>query len=208
MKVRNYLAFACVSAVFLLSGCVSTTSLSMQDRQSIHTVMVDKNISVPKDIYIYGPNEALPLAAGGLIGGLMSAPAAKNDQRDMQQLVSDNHINIGQIVRNQFINQINSSTGMKVNNRGYVDANLVIAIKLYGVTVTNPFSSVVVPLLSFDAKLIRNNQMVWEGHNLAKSLDKSLPRYTMQQIQDNPQYLYQMWNFVAQELVGDMVKTL
>jgi hypothetical protein len=182
-------------------------SLHTADKQSIHTVSIDKNIFVPQNMYYMGANArgtlAIPLAGPSvaLAVGAREAPA-------IQKFIKANGIRLDQIVRNQFIQQINQKTNLKVIDKGHADAQLVIMITGYGLSIPNGFHSELVPILGIKATLTRNGQIVWIGQDYNSVLASGLLRYTWQQIQQNPQLLHQMWDSDAEKIIGRIVATL
>lgn len=80
----------------------------------------------------------------------------------------------------------------------------------YGISIPHGFSTDYVPVLAVNAKLVRNNQIIWQDSERFLPLSKGLPRYKMNAIISDPKNLSAMWDkasaIVVNKMINDMNK--
>jgi hypothetical protein len=192
----------------ILTGCSTITPMSPETKQSVHTVSVDNNINVAKTMYYLPPSAYLPIAFGGLIGAAVTADSTAKGEEELRNKAISNHVLIDQIVRDQFIKEINAHDTFKLVTNKNSDATLIIAIPSYGISIPSGFSTQLSPIVTIDAKLIRNGNVIWSYKTTNALALSGVPRYTLDEINKNPLLLKEMWTAEANILVSKMVSTM
>lgn len=210
MKIRNTkIILLLIILNFLLNGCVTTIPLSDANKQMIHAVSIDNNVNVPKEMYFFGGGSQLAMfVPGGAIGGAITGAINASKGDSMQKLIEANHIYIDQIVKNQFEQQIKNNSNLKLVSQQNADAIFMINIKSYGFSISNGFSVKLKPVLSLQASLVKQNQIIWQDSYYIDPLASGMPSYRMHDLQQNPDLVYQAWNEAAQKAVTHIIKTL
>lgn len=189
----------------LLSGCatVSHVPLSKHNSQSIKTVYINPEISKPEKMYQFASGSQFPLvfgALGGIVSGLVNAQAAISTQK----FVEKNNIDIKKIVYQRWVKQINNRSKFKLSNQPS-DTILITDIVSYGISIPHGFSTDYVPVLRLNARLVRNNQIIWQDSGCVLPLTSDMPRYKIDQIIKDPKILYAMWDNASDKIINNML---
>ncbi len=202
--IYRFISVILVSAI-LLTGCATVSHVPMDKQNSkvIKTVYVNPEIKKPATMYEFASGAQFGLL-GGAVGGLLSGVASAKEAMTTQQFAEKNNIEIQKIVYQRWINQINSNSRFKLSNKN-ADATLVTDIVLYGISIPHGFSTDYVPVLFINAKLMRDDKIIWQDSEQVSCLANGMPRYKMDQIISDPKKLYAMWDKASEKIINEML---
>lgn len=201
-KISSYIFL--ISIIFS-SGCVTLNHkpLSPKDSQSIKSVYVNPEIKKSAKMYELTHEQNVAGMALGPVGVLASA-ALKNHAESTQEFSERNKIDIRNIVYQRWKKQIKNRSGLKLEDKP-ADTVLITEIPQYGISIPHGFSAEYVPVLTLNAKLVRNNQVIWQESGLVLPLTRGMPRYKMNAILEDPQKLRIMWDKAAEKIINEML---
>jgi hypothetical protein len=180
--------------------------ISKENSQSIKTVYLNPQIKKPEKMYDFASGSQVGMAFGA-IGGLVSGMASEKEGESMQQFAESNKIDIRKIITRQWENTIREKSRFKLSNQPN-GAVLTTDIIMYGISIPHGLSSDYVPVLAINAKLVRNNQVVWQDSGRVLPMSSGMPRYKLDQIVRDPAKLSEMWNAASGRIIGEMVADL
>jgi hypothetical protein len=188
-------------------GCMASKNvhLTPQNKNKIKTVYIDPNVKVPKGIVYQGKGHLVGQYFG-LVGELIGA---KEDQKTgvvVQRYAQKNHINIAQIINDQWKRQLKEKNLFKPGS-SKSDAVLSTEVVAYGFQLANGINSSQKPMLALYSKLTRNGEVVWRKYMVDALLFDSLA-YKYDVYMNNKNIFFNMWDNSAQKLVGYMIADL
>lgn len=183
----------------VLSGCAATPiALSQQNSRLIHTVYINPHMKKPEKMYTF------------LIGdqfGLLSSAIARSVTHFGEQFVEENHIDIKNIIHQQWAKQLRQKTQFNLSPSSG-DTNLITEITMYGISIPHGYSTEYVPVLSMNAWLENKGVIIWRDSGSITVLSSGLPRYKMGEIYDDPKNLSLMWDKAAEKIINKMLSKL
>jgi hypothetical protein len=203
-KISNYIIL--VLLINLIVGCATTQSISVQDRQAIHTVTVNPKVKMPDKVYYMGPGFGY-FMMGGVIGGAIAAAGNVSKDTQLQNYVVANDIHMDQIMRAHLLQQL-PDAGLKFVAQGPADAAMNIKIKVYGFSIPQGFSTAVVPILRVEVNMTRDNQVIWSSSYYVDPLFGKMPKYQPSDLLNDPKLIVQAWNLAAQKASEHIISTL
>ncbi len=204
--MKEHLMALTLGLTLILTGCATSINLSPQQRQNVKSITINSNIPVPHDMYYMGDTERATIFLG-VIGGIAEAAIDDNKSKKLILLARKNNIDIRQIVKIAFINQINQR---KLFNlvEAHGDAQLNIIIKMYGLSVPVGFSMKLTPVLAVIANMTnQHNQIIWQKEKLI-NVDRNMPTYNAQEIKANPALLKKMWTAASVQIAAETLQSL
>lgn len=159
------LIYALAIPVVLSTGCSTTNSLplSNENRTSIKSVYIDKNVAKPKAIYWRGTMQAWGGTLFGAVGGAATSNAGMTDAALMVKFMEKEHIDLSEIVYSEVSKQVAALKIFRISDSNNADARLIFFVDMYGFNKTQPFGSHMNPLIRITGKLIKpNNEIVWQ----------------------------------------------
>lgn len=201
-KIFNTLVV--VYVCFFLSGCVSTITMTPQEAKSIKTIAVSQKVTPAKGMYYLDQKH---IWASACIGVLACAiPCC--DEQQIKEAALKEKIQITEIVRNEFINQLKQNTRFKIANNEYSDAIIYLEIRGYGLTIPTGFTSKLKPVLMVVGRLINHDgKVLWQDSESIRSF-KNLPDFEASELLQDPHNLFVAWNAAAQVVSKKLVKSL
>lgn len=193
-----------ISCAILLVGCSQKIPLSENDSQQLKSIYVNPDIKKPTSISHKGKAQATVGTSVGVVGLLVSAAIDHHDSEAVTHL--SKNIDINKIVCDEW--------KKKLAEKGYkekqgADVVLVTEISDYGLSVSDIFTKTYRPILSIKAKLIKNNRVIWQDSDqFDPSLDNSLPQYNLEEIKQNPNYIYVMLDKEAERIITRMLDNM
>lgn len=199
----------CLIFAFMLTGCATTKTMSANDKSTIKTVSVNKNVKYPQEMYYMAPGSAVGIMFGS-VGALAVSAANSSPAKQFTKLARDNNIYIEQIVRDQLIKQINESKKFEVTDDAkQADADMFIDVKSYGFSIPTGFSSVVKPTMRVDAQLVKDSRIVWANSSyIFEIVGGDLPAYKPSVLKNNPVNIANAWNKAAEQAAKKIVQTM
>lgn len=141
----------------MIAGC-SSVQISKESLQSINTINIDTHVTIPDEPFVQGNIDPISGVLFGAIGaGISSAVSNSSTSQQFQKFMKINNIDIGEIVVNEFNNELLKAGRFKITNQG--DATLKIIVNTYGFGISD--KTYRRPLLNVTASLIRNNEVIW-----------------------------------------------
>lgn len=202
---KTFFIYLSISSSILLSGCatVNHVPLSKDNSHLIKSIYVNPQIAKSKKMYEFVSGAEFGFAFGAA-GGLVSGVANGNAAETMQDWVEKNRIDIRKIVYARWLHQIKDKTNFKLANMP-TDTILTTTIEMYGISIPHGFSTDYIPVLVANAKLVRNEQVIWQDTDSVMPFTSGMPRYKMDQILHDPKKLSQMWDKAAEKIINDML---
>lgn len=193
------------SSIFLLTSCatVSHKPLSQENARSIKTVYVNPEIKKPEKMYEFVSGSEFGMAFGA-VGGAIAGIANENAAQSTQSFVEKNKVDIRQIINKQWSQQIANKTKYKLSKQPG-DTILTTTILNYGISIPHGFSSDYVPILVMNAKLTRNNQIIWQDSGSVYPMTDGMPRYKINQLMADSSKFNEIWDKASERIVGKML---
>lgn len=192
--------------VMLMTGCASTQALSPQDKQQLRSFTVNEKIIYPGQAYYMGPGYGL-LIAGGAVSGVIEGTIAANKGAQLAEFATRNHIAIDQIVKEQLVHEIEKNTKLRMVKQN-ADAELKISISQYGFSIPTSYNFSVVPVLSVNAELVKNNQVIWKNNYSVRPLFSGMNSYSSKEVFNDPVKVKAAWTAAAQKVAANIAQTL
>jgi hypothetical protein len=184
-----------------LSGCVSQKALTKNDRESIRSVSINKDVKLPDEMYYRGPAQYFSIA-GGIIGAVAGAADAKGAKDQLKASMLENKIDLGHIIREQFEIQLLSSNVFPSIVQEGGDAELKFEVRVYGFDQTNPVSSQLKPALGVLSTLVRaDGSVLWQKLEIATN-ESQTQAHTIEEYLRNPQLIREAFNSSA-KIISD-----
>lgn len=106
------------------------------------------------------------------------------------------------------MNQIPAKTKFKLASKP-TDTILSAEIVSYGIATPGGFSTDYQPTLIIDAKLVRNNKIIWQDRGSVQAIIMSdSPKYKMDEIIADPKKLYAMWDKASEKVINEMLDNM
>ena len=203
---------AALLPLVIAAGCATTQSMSEADRKTIRSVSVAKSIAMPANPTVMGR----ATQTGGFWGGpLVMAVMMNTENPDVVQFkrhVELNRIDIGEIVRQEFIAQLKATNAFPavVDEGGNAAFDLVI--EQYGLGQgfsMSPTNAPLRPTLRMIAKLSTpDGKVVWQNAHTLTALSSEIPSYVVDEYYKTPGKFEEAFKkageIVAKELLKDL----
>jgi hypothetical protein len=154
-----------VIPIVLISGCSTPKSVALttENRNSIKSVHIDKNVSKPNTIFWRGSSQAWGAALFGVLGAVATSDAAMTDAERMVKFMDEKHIDISEIVYSEVSNQMSALKTFNISDADKTDATLNFSVDMYGFNKTHPFGSNMNPVIRMTGKLIKaDHEIIWQ----------------------------------------------
>ena len=164
-ETTKQILFALAMPMVLSTGCSTTGSVprAAENRISIKSVHIDKNVSKPDAIFWRGTAQAWGGALFGAVGAAATSNAGATDAERMVMLMDKEHIDISGIVYSEASRQVAALKAFEISDASKPDAILTFSVDMYGFNKTHPFGSNMNPLIRITGKLSRpNKEIVWQ----------------------------------------------
>jgi hypothetical protein len=190
----------------LLTACQTVPHVPMnkQDRAVIKSVYIKPEMKTPEKMFEYRNSNAIAPALLGPVGVTLAYKASQDAATSLKATLDKQNIDIRKIVYRQWNKQLSNDHVFKIANSSD-DTVLTTDIISYGLTIRHGFTSDYVPALGLNAKLTKNNKVLWQDSEILLPLTSGLPRYKMEQILSNPNNVAIMWDKAAEHLVAKMI---
>ena len=194
--------------IVFLAGCttVNHIPLSGDNRQAVQAVYINPEIKKPDTMYEFASGSEYGMAFGP-IGGAISGAANAKAAATTQQFAEANQIDIRNIIYKKWLEEMPKKTSFKLSKQ-LIDSILTTNITLYGISIPHGFSTDYVPVLAFNANLVRNNQIIWQDSGYVSPLADGMPRYKMAELRNDPKKLYAMWDKASEKIITDMLNNM
>lgn len=189
---------------FFLAGCVSTIQMTPGEANSIKTIEVSQKVIPAKRMYYLDQKQIWARACIGVL----SCAIPCYDEQQIKEAALKEKIQITEIVRNEFINQLKQTARFKIANKDYSDAILYLEIRIYGLTIPTGFTNKLKPVLMVVGRLINHDgKVLWQDSESIRSF-KNLPDFEASELLQDPHNLFVAWNAAAKVVSKKLVKSL
>ncbi len=203
-KTKNSLlrTFLILLMMFLFIGCSAHVSLTKKDRSLIQSVSINKHIPKPYGIYYQGSREVH-------LGGYAEMIGTERRPKSMLKYIMEkDQIDIAQIVREQFTDELRKSKLFNsiVDEKG--DAEFWLFIRDYGFSVPHYFTTKLKPYLILRGILVEpDGSFLWEKQ-AAVVREGETPSYTLKEYLKNSELIREALTFASQIAVRDLINDM
>ncbi len=202
--------FLILLIMFLFVGCGANISLTKKERALIQSVSINQNIPKPNDIYYYGAEEIMLGRAIGVLGQISAMETVREPKRRFKYVMERNQIDIEQIVREQFGDELTKSNLFNsiVDEKG--DAEFRLSIEGYGFSApSHGFSDKLRPNLALTGSLVKLNGTILWKRRIIRIKGKT-SSYTLEEYLKNPELIREALTassrIAVRDLINDMLK--
>jgi hypothetical protein len=200
------------SAIICLSlaacGAMSYVPLDKEAKSRIQSVSVSETVPVPDTVTVYGMKQATAGVFGGVIGAAMGE-AAFDDKTVLKDILRENDIRVGEILRSSFKARLEqSNTFPRVVNSG-AEAQFNIVIENYGLFKRGAFDGELRAAIWGRASLVSaDGKILWQETIKPLGSENKVPAHDLQYFREHPEALRESFKalayFVAGELINDL----
>jgi hypothetical protein len=192
----------------LFTGCISKIGLTKEVREYIRSVSIKKDVKLPDDIYYYGQEHCVG-SMFGLLGAVASLEAAKEPKAQLKAVIQENQIDISEIIRDQFANELSKARVFPSVVPEGGDAEVRLEVRMFGFTLPTCFSGKLKPVLGVIGSLIRTDGTVlWQKLEYISGLKGETPGNTLKEYLQNPEFIREAFSVTAKIVSESLVKHL
>lgn len=194
-----------------LFGCSTVgMKLSESDKNNITSVYIPEPKITANKMYYMGPGAALLYGLGPVAGTLAASEASKGPGSALLYYAKSKGITIEDIVKQAVTEKLHQDRIFKVSDtKDNSDAFLEIEIPHYGFTVSNGFSSTVIPVLKYTCRLKNSsNQVIWEATDSIGIFGNDIEGFKPASTVANPSLISSSWKQAADEIAAEIIPTL
>jgi hypothetical protein len=202
-----------VSVLIMLNGC-SGIPLKKEVVSSIHSVSINKDVAKPDHVYVYGSGETFAALAGfvtlGVVGAAIASEIPKKRGPALKYVMEKEGIDMGQIVREKFVDQLqNSGLFSTIVDEGG-DAEFKLSIVHAGFAKPAGFTSKLQPELQVEGCLVKpDGSILWKKSKVVTQGTSRTPCRKFEEYINNPELISEAISIssgiVAEKLVKDML---
>ena len=202
-----------VSVLIMFNGCAGI-ALKKEAMSSIHSVSVNKEVPKPDKIGVYGAGETFAALTGfvtaGVAGAVIASEIPKKRGPVLKYVMEKEGIDIGQIVREQFVDQLkNSGLFSTIVDEGG-DAEFKLSILGAGFAKPPGFTSKLQPELWVEGSLVKpDGSVLWKNRKTVTQGTSRTPCRKFEEYINNPELIREAISIcsriVAGKLVNDML---
>ena len=211
MKLAS--AGSLVAIALALAGCVGAPAVRMSkdDLARIRTVRIASSVQMPDEMFFHGRAESCAIA---LSGGLAAAACPKDSKQPKDEILDAmkaNGISLPDIVRSEFGKTVTSRGLFTVAQDGQAaDAEVVLAVNVYGLGQTQGFSKLLYPVLNVSATFKKpDGTVAWQNTDFVTPQNSAnTGGHEFKQFLEQPELLRATWANVSQIVSGMLVDEL
>jgi hypothetical protein len=196
-----------VVALFtILASCASTPKLDAEGRAGLSEVRIDPVVESPKDMYYLGPGSGVGMMFGA-VGGLITATANVSPGESLNKFAQDNGIHIDRIVEEEAAKAFRDSGKLRLTDTPSANtATMKVSVFIYGFSIPNGFSSVLVPMVGIKCALVEpDGKIVWSAKDATQALGNPVEGSTPEDFRANPKLIEASWRAAAKSLMTEIV---
>jgi hypothetical protein len=203
--LKIYRLLALQIGLLLLTACTINPVLTSEQRKAIHTVQLDKNVTMPKNMYFWNGKMNLIL-----IPQPMFLPVESRQEGDeLSSFLQQRHVVLEQIILQQLRKQLEQQKLFRiVDHASEADVVMRIEVKQYGFSLLNGFTTKLWPNLDLAVEMVKNDQVIWRKTEATSKFMDDIPRYSYADIKNNPQYASEMWSVAVKALLKNILVSL
>jgi hypothetical protein len=198
-KIVNLILVMCI---FALTACVSSVPLKPEKKASIQSISIRNHVQMPDVMFYRGPEYAL--GAFGVTGQFASNLIEMKNHEIIKYLMDKTDINVAQIVREHFANEIEANMIFNsiVSEGG--DAEFALSVQIYGFAYE--LSSKLKPMLGVIGSLTQDDTVLWKKYAYVTNFNETTPPNTIKQFVNNPELIREAFETAAQIVAEDLCK--
>lgn len=198
-----------VSIVSLMIGCGGQVALKKGSLDTIQSVSVSKNIAKPDRLSYQGRKESGLMGACGCLGGLFAGSTSKKTAVKITAVMEREEIDVTEIVREQFIEQLEESNLFNSIAPENSTAEFELSIRIYGFAQPQGLSSQLKPMLGVVGSLVRSDgSVLWKEYEYISNLSGKTPSHSLKEYLNNPTLIREAFTIAAQRVAVDLIEHL
>jgi hypothetical protein len=205
------MAAAIVSIVFA-AGCATTQSISDSDRKAIRSVSIAKAVAMPPHPVVMGKASQTAGFWGGPIATAVMASRENSDVVQFKQHVDAYKIDIGEIVRQEFITQLKATSAFPAIVAEGGNATFDLTIESYGLAQgfsMSPTNAPLRPTVRLTAKLsMPDGKVVWQNTETLTAISSDIPAYPVAEYYSTPGRVEEAFKKAGEIVAKDLLKDL
>lgn len=197
-----------------LAAC-GTITMDAAKRNSIQQVSVSKIVAVSPEIYFHGRAqswyEGTGIGLGGAIGAAVSAtaPPTVMEKEQIRAFLSQQQIDVGEIVRTAFVKGLTSDPKWSPRLRDESETHFDLKVDMYGLANKNPMSSDYKPVLSVTASLVdKDGNVLWRERDFVANLSSATPGASYTDFLNDPKWFRDGFSVAANEITRSLLGKL
>ncbi len=205
----RYVVLAAVSVMVLACATgAKNVQITKENKASVNSVAIDKNVLLPEEPYIQGSNSRIAYL---LAGGAGVAAEGKSAAQAFKSYMEENNIDLAKIVVASFEENIlkdniftlrddsSYKLNLKVNVFGYAESRFL------GLVTPEVYRK---PLMNITATMVdTNGNIIWQKTDYITSNSDKVTEYTFEELAENPskttESLSEIAALVASEVMDD-----
>jgi hypothetical protein len=213
-SIRAVLVTVLMLGLLAASGCAVPhyKTMSPEQQAAIRRVSIASSVTLPENPRVFGPSAN----AGGLFfGPLALAAAASSDNPDSQalkKLFADKKIDLGMIVREEFIARLAQVRAFPSVDVANGDARFELSVENYGLgaagfTPLSPINNPLIPTLRLAAKLTTGNgEVVWQNAAYLAGMDDRIEGHLFAEILADADRTREAFRKAAEIVAKDLLR--
>jgi len=212
--MRRLSAASLAVIAFALTGCAGAPKVGMSRDAREHTksIRMVSSVQMPNEMFFHGKAQSCAVAMGaGVLGAAVCPKASKEPKEQILETMNANNISLPEILRTEFQKAVTSRGLFSVAESDQAaDADLVLAINVYGLGQTQGFSSLLYPLLNVSATLKKaDGTIAWQNTDFVLPQNSAnTGGHEFQQYLQQPELLRATWTNVSQIVSGMLLDDL
>jgi hypothetical protein len=193
--IRAIFVAAMLPVLAAAPGCATSKykTMTREQQAAIRSVSISKSVLVPEHPTVIGPSAS---TSGFIFGPLALAGSMSGDNPDSQalkKLFADQKVDLGKIVRQEFIARLAQIRAFPEIDVAQGDATFELTIENYGLgaagfTPMSPINHPLNPTIRLAAKLTtRDGEVLWQSNDYVTSMNDQLEPQLFDEILANPE---------------------
>lgn len=197
-------------SAIIFAGCATTLPLSQEAKDSIRSVSISENISLPESMFYHGGGQTLGMLFGA-VGGAVTGIATQRPAEQIKAFMKISDINVDDMIKNAFKDNLSQTSAFNILESGASDAHITIEINIYGLIQVHGYSSRLRPIMAIQGEMTDSNgKVLWIGNSSTPAFTSNLPAHTLNEYANNPELLKDAFveasSLVTSSLIADMIK--
>jgi hypothetical protein len=182
--------------------------MTPENGKLIKTIDVNKKVISPRTIYYENRKDLVLRQVFPLAYVIDKDLHGFPEVNQIQDFADENGINFSKILRNEVINQLKQNGKFKVITSKPADAVLKLEIRSYGLGPAD-FSEKLGPVLKVIGSLTNpTGKVIWKDIVYVFAAEKRMPKFTKEELLQDPHNLYLAWDEAAKEASEKLIKSL
>jgi hypothetical protein len=203
---RSWLVLPLLVVTWWAVGC--STPITKQARESIQSVSLDKNVTIPAYMTYTGRTRSVSALIPGIVGAVATGIEQGGARNALAAAMQRGQIDVGQIAREQFAAELGKAGIFPSIVPEGGDAQVTLEVQMFGFGATWAFSTELRPTLGVKASLVRNGSVVWQRYESISSLNGETPKHYIEDYLETPDLIRQGFESVAKLVAAALVNDM